>query len=404
MAYDYNQMMNQGIKDEDERRAGITQTAQAGAQNASALGAKAGATAGRSLNNVAGGQAPLVASTPTAQAGSQTPLTNQLPATPYVANGAPTGQVAGSNYVNFDRLMAANQVGTNNAVNKLAQGAEQKGQQFGNTLGQLQGQYKTQNDWWRGTGGPTKGVGAQGALGGYTNPTAGGMAWTMANGGNAQDAYNHQYKDLTEVEGGGYGTAAKQAAAAQQAAQGLQTHGGIQAQLQDAYGKQGGYNQGMSSMDAALAGAAGGDRFGELGKKYGALEKTLADANSAAAADYTANATAPVSDANPDPYGYKMTVDEQRKAEEELRKMEENWDELYKLRDIHAEGASDPAADEDTYYRGTGSEATSALNSDTKLGRRIKEQMKENIRLKKLALANAKGEQVRPGSFDRGGA
>lgn len=72
-----------------------------------------------------------------------------------------------------------------------------------------------------------------------------------------------------------YARAGKEGDEAALAARALQTNGGIGAALTQQYGSAGGYGSGMRGFDTFLAGAAGGDKFQQLGGKYGGLDSYL---------------------------------------------------------------------------------------------------------------------------------
>lgn len=78
---------------------------------------------------------------------------------------------------------------------------------------------------------------------------------------------------LGEVKG--YSEARQKAEEAERQAQGLTSLYGRQAALQEKYGQGGGYTAGQQRFDAALSGAAGGQRFDELKSKYGSLSSAF---------------------------------------------------------------------------------------------------------------------------------
>ena len=78
---------------------------------------------------------------------------------------------------------------------------------------------------------------------------------------------------LLEMEG--YDQVSKDLEAAKAQANQTTSQGGLQALLQDYYGKKHAYSQGAKAFDAALTGAAGGRRFEDLKKRYGGLDSLL---------------------------------------------------------------------------------------------------------------------------------
>lgn len=91
----------------------------------------------------------------------------------------------------------------------------------------------------------------------------------------AQQTYQGP-KSLLDLQN--YDTAAAAVDKAKTEAAQVGEQGGLQALLEDEYGKDKQYTQGMGKFDAALTGAAGGQRFADLKRKYGGLDALLGQA------------------------------------------------------------------------------------------------------------------------------
>lgn len=191
------------------------------------------------------------------------------PGAPTPGGGAAApGQQSSPGYVNFSRLLAVNQGGAHKMADKLAGGVQQQGQQVSNTL------EATKTDFSRKTADSTKN---------YQAPeyhwdgkeSASAALYRTAGAAKAQaDKGFTGAKDWNEA---GYETQAlaSQAKKAEADAKSLTTAGGRGSLLRrDVSGP---YGAGMSSMDAALSGAALGGRGAELASLYGGLSQRLID-------------------------------------------------------------------------------------------------------------------------------
>lgn len=183
------------------------------------------------------------------------------------AGGAAPAAPSGPGYVNFSRLLAANQGGAQRMADRLASGVAQKGQQ---AQGEVQAAQKGFNEKvQQGTlqyQAPQSPV-AQGGSSAAMYRTAGAMQAQAGRG----------YEGPKDWAGAGYDTQgmAERAKAASESAKGLATAGGRGALLRAE--ARGPYSAGMSTLDSALSGAALGGRGRDLAGLYGGLSQKLID-------------------------------------------------------------------------------------------------------------------------------
>lgn len=193
------------------------------------------------------------------------PQATAAPATP-AAPAAPRQQ--GSGFVGFDRYFQANQEGAQAMAKRVGDTVEQRAQ---TGAGAIQGATDTFNSKSQGlTYDPKKAPTADDAqkLAGttYTGP-----------------------KDWAEA-GVDTGAVQEKVNAGQAAVAGLGSAGGLASLLREGYRAP--VAAGASMLDAALTGAAGGDRFSKLQAQFGDLEKHLTDTRAADGKVFDANLAA----------------------------------------------------------------------------------------------------------------
>lgn len=198
--------------------------------------------------------------------GGSAPVTAGAAATSTPAPAAAPTQ-ASPGYVNFSRLLAVNQGGAQRMANNLAGKVQQQGQQ---AQGAIQGaQQGFQGQVQAGT--------LQHQEVARPSNTANSQSLYAQAGALAENA-KKGYSGPKDWKAAGYDTTAlsSQAKGAQDAAHNLTTAGGRGALLRE--GVQGPYSAGMSTLDAALSGAALGSRGRDLSALYGGLSQQLVDA------------------------------------------------------------------------------------------------------------------------------
>jgi hypothetical protein len=178
------------------------------------------------------------------------------PAPAPVAGGAPAPQQpqapaqparSGSGFVGFDRYLQANRQGAQNMATTVGDAVEKSGQE---AVGALQGGTDT-------FAAKSQGVGTGGAPPTtYTGP----KTW--------------------EEAGVDVGDVTKKVVDASGKVSSLGTPGGVASLLKESYN--GPTTAGGSALDAALTGAAGGQRFQQLNTAYGDLTQRLLDASGGA--------------------------------------------------------------------------------------------------------------------------
>lgn len=234
------------------------------------------------------------------------------------AQQRPQGQ-SSPGYVSFSRILDANRPGAKRMADTLTQSAEQKGQQASAAMAEANAGFgqKVQQGILQYQAPDTKSL---------TAPGGGTSSNLYAQAGALQAQAGRGYEGPKDWGAAGYNTAgmASQAAAAQQAAQGLTSMGGRAAQLRE--GVRGPYGAGMSSLDAALSGAAMGNRGQELASLYGGLSQQLADYQKQAGEAVTAATTA--SDAAAKQYAeeaqrFQRLGDSAKQSEEEAARYQE---------------------------------------------------------------------------------
>lgn len=187
------------------------------------------------------------------------------------ASSATPAQAA-PGYVNFSRILSANQQGAQSMADNLAGQVQQQGQQ---AQGAIEGAAKGFKD--QVASGTARYGGQQQEFptnaGGGEDPGA----YRAAGAAARQRGAGATYKGPKDWQGAGYDTVAmaSQAAQAQDAAKALTTAGGRGAMLRQQAG--GPYSAGMSALDSALSGAALGTRGQDLATLYGGLSQRLAD-------------------------------------------------------------------------------------------------------------------------------
>lgn len=250
---------------------------------------------------------------------------------------SPAGQPAGGaspGYVNFSRLLAVNQGGAQRMADTLAGQVQQKGQEAASQIkgaqegfqGKVQaGTLNYQAPSFQRT---------QGA-----DPSADLYRTAGALSAQAKQGYSGP-KDWSAA---GYDTVAMagSAKAAQDAAKGLTTAGGRGAMLRAQ--ARGPYTTGMSSLDAALSGAALGSRGADLASTYGNLSQQLADYQKAGGGAVDAATTA--SNAAASQYGaeaqrFQAMGDQAKQSEEDAKRYQ---DEMLRLAPWLAPGTLNPA-------------------------------------------------------------
>lgn len=209
------------------------------------------------------------------------------------AQQRPQGQ-SSPGYVSFSRILDANRPGAKRMADTLTQAAEQKGQQASSAIESAKAGFgeKVQQGTLQFQAPDTKTLNAPGG------GTSGNL---YAQAGALRAQAGRGYEGPKDWGAAGYNTVdmASQAKAAQDTAQGLTSMGGRATQLRE--GVRGPYGAGMSTLDAALAGAAMGNRGQELSAMYGGLSQKLADYQKQGGEAVTAATTA--SDAAAKQYG-----------------------------------------------------------------------------------------------------
>lgn len=120
-------------------------------------------------------------------------------------------------------------------------------------------------------------------------------------GQEAQAGYKAGGNTFDPTQLADYSTAQQQTNAAVAGLQGLTTPGGLQSQVQDLYGKQGGYTQGDNAFDSMLAGAAGQQAFQNAQNQF----KDLGDYLNNQIQPPAAPDSGPSANYNPTPRGAK---------------------------------------------------------------------------------------------------
>lgn len=192
---------------------------------------------------------------------------SQRPSTP-----RPAGQ-SSPGYVGFSRILDANRPGAKRMADQLAQGVQEKGQQ---TQQAIQG---AAQDFEKQVKAGTLSYQPIGSINrGASAAQGGGYAQAGAALGPQANPNRREYVGPKDYAGAGINTAAltDQATRASDAAKGLTSMGGRAAQLRA--GVSGPYGAGMSTLDAALSGAALGARGQELSAMYGNLNDQLTQA------------------------------------------------------------------------------------------------------------------------------
>lgn len=170
-------------------------------------------------------------------------------------------------FVDFGRILAANQPGAQRMAQGLTGKAEQAGQQASAAIDSartgFQGKVQSGTLQYQ----PTTLQRTSGPASADLYRTAGAM----------QSQASRGYAGPKDWSAAGYDTAAlaTQAAKAQDTAKRLTSAGGRGAMLRETAG--GSYSTGMSTLDSALAGAAMGNRGSELAELYGNLSQRLID-------------------------------------------------------------------------------------------------------------------------------
>lgn len=192
---------------------------------------------------------------------------SQRPSTPH-----PSGQ-SSPGYVGFSRILDANRPGAKRMADKLAQGVQEKGQQ---TQQAIQG---AAQDFEKQVKAGTLSYQPIGSINrGASAAQGGGYAQAGAALGPQANPNRREYVGPKDYAGAGINTAAltDQATRAGDAARGLTSMGGRASQLRA--GVSGPYGAGMSTLDAALSGAALGGRGQEISAMYGNLNDQLTQA------------------------------------------------------------------------------------------------------------------------------
>lgn len=241
----------------------------------------------------------------------------------------PAGQPAGGaspGYVNFSRLLAVNQGGAQRMADSLVGQVQQKGQEAANQIQgarqDFQGKVQAGTLNYQAPGPAPQQVG--GMAGRARDAQGGGVSPELYRTAGALSAQAKQgYTGPKDWNAAGYDTVAMQGAArgAADAAKNLTTAGGRGAMLRAQ--AQGPYTAGMSSLDAALSGAALGSRGEELSALYSNLGQQLTDYQNEGGAAVEAATTA--SNAAASQYGtdaarYQAMADEAALREEEAKR------------------------------------------------------------------------------------
>lgn len=190
------------------------------------------------------------------------------PAAPSGGAAQPTQATPG--YVDFSRILAANQQGAQSMADAMAGKVSEQGQQASSAIDAAHKGFQSQvqagtNTYSR----PMVGAGST-----STAPLA--QQYQQA-GAIAGAAAGRGYTGPKDYQGAGVNTAqlSAQAASAQDAVKNLATPGGRAALLQPQASPN--YTAGMAGLDSALAGAALGSRPSDLGTLYGGLSQRLSD-------------------------------------------------------------------------------------------------------------------------------
>ena len=186
------------------------------------------------------------------------------------SGGPSTAGASTPGFVDFGRILSANQQGAQQMAGGLASKVGQQGQQATNAIDSAHQGFQSQ---------------VAAGTNNYSRPVVGAGSTSTASlsdqyrqaGAVATAAADHGYTGPKDWVGGkidvpGLTTQAVQAG---DAAHNLTSAGGVASLLREQV--QGPYSAGMAGLDAALAGAAGGSQFRSLSDMYGGLSQRLAD-------------------------------------------------------------------------------------------------------------------------------